>query len=166
MIDEINSCADDGLEKVLNSALTGYHPENGEKKEDNGFFMIATANRVSAQTQDGRKNLSPAIVHRCNTIDLEPLTNYKEADIEKIIKHQKEHGLINKTTEITEDLVSKIQQQIQNSKINLRNLSDWVNKDFGYEGIEVEERPNNVTSLNSNSINYTKNQQKSLKQQD
>ena len=101
--------------------------------------MIATANKVSAQTQGGRKNLSPAIIHRCNKIDLKGLTEYTAKDIQKIIVHQKEQGLIDTNIEINSDLIEKVQAEIVNNTINLRNLSAWANENYGGKAIEEEE---------------------------
>ena len=69
MIDELDASIDDGLEKVLNLALSNFHPNEakqkqvreGELKIKPGFALFATSNGIELE---GRKLISPAIRHR------------------------------------------------------------------------------------------------------
>ena len=66
-IDEINSCLDDGLEKVLNAVLTGYHPDTKQQARNAGFRLIATANSAGLE---GRSVIGRALRHRSVQIRL------------------------------------------------------------------------------------------------
>jgi len=57
-IDEINSCIDDGLEKILNTALSGFHPETLQPLKQGGFMLFATANSMG---MEGRSAIGPAL---------------------------------------------------------------------------------------------------------
>jgi hypothetical protein len=83
-IDEINSCIDDGLEKILNSILTDEHPDKANFKPLPGFGLIASANFIDIE---GRANLSPAIRHRMMQPKMKELKEYSEQDLIKIISH-------------------------------------------------------------------------------
>jgi midasin (ATPase involved in ribosome maturation) len=80
-IDEINSCIDDGLEKTLNLALTGFHPENNEASKKPGFLVLATANGIDLE---GRSKMSPALLSRFNHVKAPTLKQYSIEDIKKI----------------------------------------------------------------------------------
>ena len=80
-IDEINSCIDDGLEKVLNSVLTGAHPDTGKSAEKSGFIVLATANGIDLE---GRSQISPALLHRFHHPKVKGLKEYKLEDFKKI----------------------------------------------------------------------------------
>jgi MoxR-like ATPase len=84
-IDEINSCIDDGLEKILNAALTGDHPEG--KSTENvkpGFMLISSVNSAGLE---GRSIISPALRHRTTQPRVKGLKEYKVEDLTKIISH-------------------------------------------------------------------------------
>lgn len=81
-IDELNSCIDDGLEKILNAVLTGFHPDNKRKAAQPGFMAIFTANEID---MEGRSLISPAILHRSYNIEMTPLSQYQDHDVEQII---------------------------------------------------------------------------------
>ena len=81
-IDELNSCLEGGLEKLLNAVLTGEHPDG--KKGGSGFMLVASVN--SAVDLEGRSMISPALLHRMTWHDVKSLTDYAEADLAKIVK--------------------------------------------------------------------------------
>ncbi len=83
-IDEINSCIDDGLEKVLNSVLTDQHPDIANFKAVPGFVLIASANHIDMA---GRSAISPAIMHRILHPQMRDLSEYQQQDLQKIILH-------------------------------------------------------------------------------
>lgn len=83
-IDEINSCInDDGLEKVLNAALTGQHPDGKKDGAAAGFMMIAS---INPPFLSGRSQLSPAIKHRSNVHYAKSLNEYEVGDFERIVQ--------------------------------------------------------------------------------
>jgi len=82
-IDELNSCIDDGFEKVLNAALNGLNVLTG-KYAKMGLPFVATANNINLE---GRAPLSPALVHRMICKQLKPLKEYQDDDIEKIARN-------------------------------------------------------------------------------
>ena len=83
LIDELNSCIDDGLEKVLNAVLTGEHPDKKTDKEiKSGFMMISSVNDVGL---GGRSTISPAIRHRSVEVKAKSLKEYSISDFTKII---------------------------------------------------------------------------------
>jgi hypothetical protein len=84
-IDEINSCIDDGLEKILNAALTGDHPEGKSAKNVKpGFMLISSVNSAGLE---GRSIISPALRHRTTQPRVKGLKEYKVEDLTKIISH-------------------------------------------------------------------------------
>ena len=60
-IDEGNSCMNEGLEKPINSLLSGIHPLTGECSGQPGFMLFITANSIGLA---GRSKLSPALLGR------------------------------------------------------------------------------------------------------
>ncbi len=62
VVDELNSCIDDGFEKILNAVLTGRHPDTKEKAKKPGCMGLFTANSAGLS---GRDLIGPAIRHRC-----------------------------------------------------------------------------------------------------
>ncbi len=82
-VDEVNSCLDDGLEKILNAALTGDHPEGkNEVKVKPGFMLIASANSAGLE---GRSLVSPALRHRTIQPRVKSLVEYRKEDLQAII---------------------------------------------------------------------------------
>ncbi len=81
-IDELNSCIDDGLEKVLNAVLTGMHPDSGKKSENPGFMLLASVNQIGS----GRSSISPALRHRMHKEKTKSLTEYSQDDLNKIVE--------------------------------------------------------------------------------
>lgn len=71
LLDEINSCTDDGFEKFMNKLLTGEDPCTGVAPNRPGFFLIATANGIEL---DGRSQISPALRHRCLSVTMQKPT--------------------------------------------------------------------------------------------
>ncbi len=83
-IDEINSCIDDGLEKILNAALTGDHPNGTKAKPKPGFMLISSVNSAGLE---GRSIISPALLHRTIQPKVKSLKEYSHEDFTKIIEH-------------------------------------------------------------------------------
>lgn len=84
-IDEINSCVDDGLEKILNAVLTGDHPEGKDVKDVKpGFMLISSVNSAGLE---GRSLISPALRHRTTMPRVKSLKEYSAEDLTKIINH-------------------------------------------------------------------------------
>ena len=83
-IDEINSCTDDGLEKVLNAALTGDHPGGTGINPKPGFMLISSVNSIALE---GRSLISPALRHRVVAPRVPSLKEYSTDDLAKIVKH-------------------------------------------------------------------------------
>jgi hypothetical protein len=85
VVEEIDSCCDDGLEKVLNALLTGVDL-NGKKAHSAGFIFIGTLNGAGFE---GRSCVSPALIHRCVQLKIE---RPGDEDIQEILRekyHQK-----------------------------------------------------------------------------
>ncbi len=83
-IDELNSCIDDGLEKILNAALTGAHPDTGKKSANSGFTLISSVNQIS---MEGRSSISPALRHRTKCQKTKSLKEYSVEDFRSIIAY-------------------------------------------------------------------------------
>lgn len=81
-IDEINSCIDDGFEKILNLAMTGDHPLGKNIQPQAGFMVISSINSVASE---GRSQISPAMLHRFNVVRAKSLKEYSPTDISKIL---------------------------------------------------------------------------------
>ena len=107
-IDEIDTCINNGIERLLTSALSGLDPEglnhdssagSGEAVEFNlqqttssassqqvapnaGFMLVASSNGI---TQAGRAVIGPAIRSRLDYSRPSDLQEYEQSDIEKII---------------------------------------------------------------------------------
>ncbi len=81
-IDELNSCIDDGLEKILNAVLTGINPETGEKLSKPGFTLVASINQIS---DEGRSKISPALMHRLHHQKMKSLREYSRDDLAEIV---------------------------------------------------------------------------------
>lgn len=82
-IDELNSCIDDGLEKILNAALTGVHPDPEKKgKPHPGFTLVASINQIS---MEGRSAISPALLHRLKHQRAKSLQEYSLDDLVLIV---------------------------------------------------------------------------------
>jgi hypothetical protein len=80
--DEVNTAVGDGLEKILNLALTGDDPAGGTKEVHPGFMMISSANSAA---MDGRSQISPALQQRSFMVEVKSLKDYSIEDLEKII---------------------------------------------------------------------------------
>jgi len=82
-IDELNSCIDDGFEKVLNAILTGAHPVSGKPSENPGVALIASINSAG---EVGRSIIGAALGdNRLKRQKTPALTAYKSADLQEII---------------------------------------------------------------------------------
>lgn len=113
-IDELNTCIDDGLEKILNAAMTGFHPDTAERSENPGFMLISSVNDAS---YDGRSKLSPAILHRMKQVKSKDLKEYTNKDF-AIIIHNWIDGLERKSS------------MIFDSEEQRRDAANQVAKDF------------------------------------
>jgi len=127
-IDELNSCVDEGLEKILNSALTGKHPDGrDELKPESGFMMISSVNSAGLE---GRKMISPALLHRSVQVEMKPLREYGEEDFAKLIKHWIDEDQINTSAvndishcvSMSQKDFIKILNSPQGEEVNLRML--------------------------------------------
>ena len=105
-IDEINSCIDDGLEKVLNAALTGDHPGGTVINPKPGFMLISSVNSIALE---GRSLISPALRHRVVAPKVKSLKEYSSDDLAKIVKHW-----ILQDDKIEEGIVDSACQRIAN----------------------------------------------------
>lgn len=81
-IDELNSCIDDGLEKILNAVLTGINPETGKEADKPGFALVASINQIS---DEGRSKISPALMHRLHHHKMKTLREYSRDDLAEIV---------------------------------------------------------------------------------
>ena len=121
-LDEINSCIDDGLEKLLNSVLTGIHPETGEKSAKAGFMLLASCNSAGLE---GRSIISPALRHRMSSPKLKELAEYEIAELTVIIKHWYRHDSIDDAKVIKlATAFKKIISTPEYKDYNLRMLRD------------------------------------------
>lgn len=87
VMDEINTRLDEGLEKLLNSLLTGKHPNKiGEnaRKITPGFMLISS---INSSSHAGRADLSPALLSRCHHIKAKTVKEYGVRDFEEILSN-------------------------------------------------------------------------------
>lgn len=82
-IDELNSCIDDGLEKILNAVLTGAHPDTGKAAAVSGFELYATGNDVGLE---GRSNIPPSLQHRLKCFEMKTLQQYSAQELSEIVR--------------------------------------------------------------------------------
>ena len=142
VIDEINSCADDGLEAVLNSVLTGMHPVTGKSATKPGFMVFFTANSIALS---GRAALSPALMHRCETVRFAPLT---VSDIHWLLLAQKRvNAEVVSVQTLAEDVVQLMQAD---PSLSLRFLLPRMDK---FASI-YKEPPQREASLKPNKSCY------------
>jgi len=146
-IDELNSIINqEGLEKILNAALTGDHPIG--KKDVTikpGFMMVSSVNSYFLADSDGkavdsgRDRISPAIKHRSTMLQAKSLREYEQKDLQKIAGHNVEifltksgepndKNLIKYTSVIAETVAQTFKESIdgKSSILNLRDLNDVV----------------------------------------
>ena len=118
-IDELNSCIDDGLEKILNAVLTGEHPEGKSGKP--GFMLISSIN--SATELEGRSMISPALRHRTLWHDVRSLKNYEENDFNRIITcwTKDDANFISAAPEVARDFMACLHSRAD-TDFNLRML--------------------------------------------
>ena len=127
-IDEINSCIDNGdLEKILNAALTGKHPEGASKETKPGFMLISS---INPPILSGRSQLSPAIKHRATIIHAPPLNKYQTEDLTKICQNIVKHLSYSRISEEEMQLiVRKFEEKLSSKEgvnLNLRDLTDII----------------------------------------
>ena len=120
-IDELNTCIDDGLEEVLNAVLTGTDL-SGQPAQKNGFMLLATGNSIALS---GRSKLSPAMLHRLDTVDLKGPSKDDPAELYDYINylHTKEGNQIIDREKMRE-IKSTLFKQYKNGEINLRDISN------------------------------------------
>ncbi|MCX7123449.1 MAG: hypothetical protein NTV32_07315 [Gammaproteobacteria bacterium] len=80
-IDEFDACSGEGVEKAINSFLTGRNI-NGQPAKKEGFLLIVTLNGAALS---GRDILSPAFKARCEHVVINPLT---ASDIQEILEYK------------------------------------------------------------------------------
>jgi hypothetical protein len=145
-IDEINSCLDDGLEKLLNSVLTGIHPDTGERSAKAGFMLLASCNSAGLE---GRSIISPALRHRMSTPKLTELVDYEIEDLKQIIQHWYRHDEIAEVKAY--QLASSFKEMISNpeyTEYNLRMFRDVLISQHGLTGtIHYQARDSEVEGL-------------------
>jgi hypothetical protein len=138
-IDELNSCVDEGLEKILNAALTGEHPEGKKDKVVvSGFRMVASINSAALE---GRSLISTALQHRCIMVRAKDLNEYSQDDLEEIVRHNlKDVPIVVDSTHcrllahtFKEMLMSKGSEEI-----NLRLLKERVNDFYSAQNEKVK----------------------------
>ncbi|MDA0902365.1 MAG: AAA family ATPase [Proteobacteria bacterium] len=128
-IDEINSCLDDGLEKLLNSVLTGIHPDTGARSAKAGFMLLASCNSAGLE---GRSIISPALRHRMSTPKLTELVDYEIEDLKQIIQHWYRHDGIDVAK--AQQLAESFKEMISNpeyTEYNLRMFRDVLISEYG-----------------------------------
>ena len=141
-IDELNACCDDGLEKVLNSLLTGVDLKEAPAKNP-GFMLIGSVNGIDLE---GRSALSPALQDRCVrcTVNLP-----QENDIKQIL----EHTYPDLSQDIIETIASEYVALQRNENYNLRDLMSSLKEKFKplaspltfYPSFEDEKKSNSNT---------------------
>jgi hypothetical protein len=116
VVEEIDSCCDDGLEKVLNALLTGVDLD-GKKASSPGFIFIGTLNGAGFE---GRSCVSPALIHRCVQLKIE---RPSDEDIQKILCEKYQH----KFSESSLCLVKEVFLSLQASEgYTLRELMEFM----------------------------------------
>ncbi len=104
LIDEINSMPT--LEKLLNSLLDGKHPkDNNRPPHRPGFRVLGTQN---PPTMAGRRNASPALDNRTQTVRLDPYTSEEMNDIASTL------GLLGSNTR--DELINAFQSKSAEAK--------------------------------------------------
>ena len=126
-IDEINSCIEDGLEKVINATLTGVDLD-GKPAAKKGFMLISSINEISLE---GRAEISEALRNRCNYHSVPDLSSYPVPDLVKIINCWKDFaavdGHISKiNAESAAQIFHDVLQNPDNSHFNLRMFRDLL----------------------------------------
>jgi MoxR-like ATPase len=110
-IDELNSCCDEGLEKILNNVLTGEDPRTGAHAVNPGFALLASINGADLE---GRAILSPAIYGRSQSVQID---RPSLLDVKTIL--QARSGSATQARELAEDFV-ELREEC--SCLNLRTL--------------------------------------------
>jgi hypothetical protein len=129
VIDEADACSDDGLEPILNSVLTGRHPETGRPAARSGFGLVGTVNGAALE---GRSVLSPALYQRARTQILERPT---ESEVAQILA-RKYFDVRERALALASDFVYL---RRHNPQLNLRGLLGNLEKLKGlYQDIEPD----------------------------
>ena len=126
-LDEIDACASNGIERVLNSLLTGQHPSTGQPPKIPGFALFATANGAHLQ---GRDLLSPALQNRFITCHLQ---SPQPSDTQQIIQ-QKYKDQDPQQLQAIQSSVAKLQQT--NPNVTLRSIINQI--DQGLEQLNTQ----------------------------
>ena len=131
-IDELNCCCDDGLEKLLNSLLTGVDL-NGRTPTHPGFVLIGTMNGAEHK---GRSPLSPALIHRSVHFDV-PTPSVE--DVTMLL------STCYSTDDNTRRLIAEEFVALQQSNgLNLRSLSEYMDSQFA---ITYSSSPSDIEPL-------------------
>ena len=132
-IDEINSIIDDnGLEKYLNAALTGKHPDSKDDISVTPGFMLISS--INPPLFSGRSQISPALKSRLSTLNAKPLNQYTIEDLQKICeaKLAKATGTAllpeNQSEEVAKSIAEIFKQDLskEGSSLTLRDLSEVI----------------------------------------
>jgi ankyrin repeat protein/Holliday junction resolvasome RuvABC ATP-dependent DNA helicase subunit len=153
-IDEIDAIIDDGIERFLNFALSGFHPDESKQNDQNqsfgkGFALFATANGI---TESGRSLIPPSIRHRIKCSQNSKNLQYESSDLEKIIKSWNPQNF----EEIQEDESKELKiaeaflecKEELESSLNLRDLRRFYEKNFIFEKPKTNIEVRNVVKLN------------------
>ena len=144
-IDELNSCIDDGLEKVLNSVLTGHHPQTDLPSKNPGFLLLASSNKAS---MEGRDIIGAALRHRLYCPKTPELRDFEIEDFTKIINHwsQEFEAPQGQLQSLDPNLIAKIATQFkdllqkEDVDFNLRDLNQAFSKLMKERGFEKREK--------------------------
>jgi hypothetical protein len=133
VIDELNTRINEGLEKDINSLLTGQHPTDSSIKMKQGFMIITSVNKASSA---GRANFSAAIKHRCNNISATPLKQYQVDDFVEIIFNWCNKNQSPNQGDLNLKIIKKIAENfkklvVKNPQVNLRVLQTKFNEIAG-----------------------------------
>lgn len=148
-IDELNSCIDDGFEKILNLALTGDHPQGKYVEAKAGFMLISSVNSIELE---GRSPISPALLHRLNVVQAKSLKEYSIDDMTKIIDNMASQN----DALISNQNYSSICREIACDFIEIKKTKEGRN--FNLRSIE-----NNLDDIFTNYFEYNQPCYSSLK---
>ncbi len=128
-IDELNSCLDDGLEKVLNAVMTGENPKTGAKDAvRGGMRIIATTN---PGFHKGRTSVGTALKSRFNVREMPLFSAYDDDSLRKILVH-----LLSISTGIEESSkpdISVLLNEIKTNRkiLNIRDVASYLVQTYG-----------------------------------
>lgn len=117
-IDELNSCVDSGLEKVLNAVMTGENPQTGKRDAiKSGMRIIGTTNPAF---NVGRTAIGTALKSRFNFQQMTSFSEFTDEDLLIIIQHLAGKNLEALPSE------TELMHIIRRSPNTIRNIRDLV----------------------------------------